>query len=166
MMRLSPLLVTGTLLLACGGSATIDGSLLQIGDAPAVDGQLDTARSEDTSRPSVPGPDTSTASDVSDLDSTNAPDSEVSVPDVNPNGPQILALTRTSGPTAGGTETVILTVGFEQDFRIQLPTVHFGAVAASSVEALSHGILKVTTPASEPGLTSVTVTQELEKQTP
>jgi hypothetical protein len=79
--------------------------------------------------------------------------------------PEVLSLTTTSGPAAGGTTTVVLTLGFATDFRDTLPTVTFAGGNATGVEAISRGVVKVVTPANPVGLAEVTVSVPGEEAT-
>ncbi len=71
--------------------------------------------------------------------------------------PEVLALTTVFGPIEGGTETIVLTVGYATDFRVTAPEVSFGGSPANSVEAISRGVVKVVTPPNAPGGADVTV---------
>ena len=77
--------------------------------------------------------------------------------------PEVLQLTTAQGPTEGGTDTVVLTVGFAADFRDTLPSVTFAGAPATGVEAISRGVVKVKTPAGQAGPVEVAVAVTGEK---
>ena len=70
---------------------------------------------------------------------------------------RVVALSVTQGVAGGGTETVLLCVGFDLDFREAIPAVSFGIGAATGTEALSKGVLRTFTPSGEPGPVDVSV---------
>lgn len=151
------------LLVAACGDDTEEGAVLAVGGGDDAAGDI----TEATDVP--PGVETGgTTGGSGDAGSTTGqPDSGGTTGDTtggNTTGvepppvlPDLLALTVTSGPSAGGTQTVILTVGYTTDFRNVTPKVLFGALEAPSVQALSFGVLLVTTPAGPEGPVDVQV---------
>ncbi|HIN85998.1 MAG TPA: hypothetical protein EYN06_05905 [Myxococcales bacterium] len=84
-------------------------------------------------------------------------DKETDTPEIKT---KVLAITVNQGPAAGDTSTVVITVGFAEDFRNTLPELSFGSTKVTQVEALSHGILKLKSPPGPAGeFVDVTVSQ-------
>ena len=60
----------------------------------------------------------------------------------------ILGVTPPSGDVLGGQTVTVVTLGFQDDFQLDLPTVSFGGIPASSVTALTAASVLATTPPS------------------
>ncbi len=130
----------------------------EAGQVQDTSSSLDAGPSKDLNS-TEPGTDSSepSPSDPGEATDSNEPDSGDGNVPVSPDEAAVLALSVTSGPTAGGTTTVIICVNFAADFRDVGPTVKFGGSPATEVKALSRGILEVLSPPGVAGTQIVSV---------
>ena len=149
-------LLIAALCAACGGDDEAPILLPPTEDGEQVDAALDATIEDTAVLPDVPAP----------ID-TPKPPPDPGPPPVDPGPPpvdaaekgdaRVIGVTIKSGPTAGGTETVVICDGYEIDFRDVLPTVTFAGADATALKALSRGVVRVTTPAGPAGPAKIVV---------
>lgn len=157
MRRALPWLLVACLAWSCGDDDEAEEGVLADGEAATeTDASSDSDPGPTPEDPGGPPPaDPGTPADPGPPEPDDGPDAFVP-PDPAAKA-AVLATSAATGPTAGGTETVITCVGYTADFRDVTPEVQFDGSPASAVEALSRGIIKVTTPAGALGPANIVV---------